>query len=133
MTAQRSRAVAALALTMLIWGTSAVFMRTTALTLSPENALALRYVLLVPMVVVGLLATGHWRIAREHWPRLITSPNFSAYYQQFRAALCQYVESNFRLPASAVGPRIDAAALGLFQRGYCGRELDNPEDRKSVV
>ncbi len=67
----RSQAVAALLITMLIWGTSAVFMRTTALTLAPENALALRYVVLLLMVVPGLLITGSWRIAREHWPRLI--------------------------------------------------------------
>jgi drug/metabolite transporter (DMT)-like permease len=68
---QRSQAVMALLITMLIWGTSAVFMRTTALTLTPENALALRYVVLVLMVVPGLLITGGWSIAREHWPRLI--------------------------------------------------------------
>lgn len=61
----------ALLITMLIWGTSAVFMRTTALTLAAENALALRYVLLVLLVVPGLLITGGWRIAREHWPRLL--------------------------------------------------------------
>jgi drug/metabolite transporter (DMT)-like permease len=71
MTAHRSKAVVALLATMLIWGTSAVFMRTTALTLAPENALALRYVMLVPMVVPGLLISGGWAIAREHWPRLI--------------------------------------------------------------
>lgn len=71
MTAHRSQAVAALLTTMLIWGTSAVFMRTTALTLTPENALALRYVVLVLMLVPGLLIAGGWCIAREHWPRLI--------------------------------------------------------------
>ena len=64
----------------------------------------------------------------EHWPMLITSPNFSQYYQQFRATLSQLVESGFGVPAAAIGPRIDAAALGLFQRGYCGREVDNPEE-----
>lgn len=55
---------------MFIWGTSAVFMRTTALTLTPENALALRYVLLVALVVPGLLMTGGWRVARRDWSRL---------------------------------------------------------------
>jgi glycosyltransferase domain-containing protein len=64
----------------------------------------------------------------EHWPMLITSPDFSRHYQQFRATLCQLVESSFNQPATAVGPRIDVAALGLFQRGYCGREVDNPEE-----
>src|SRR4026208_406912 len=71
MTTHRSPAVVALLTTMVIWGTSAVFMRTTALTLTAENALALRYVVLVLMVVPGLLITGGWGIAREHWPRLI--------------------------------------------------------------
>jgi drug/metabolite transporter (DMT)-like permease len=71
MSAQRSQAVVALLITMFIWGMSAVFMRTTALTLSAENALALRYGLLVPVIVPGLLLTCSWRIAREHWPRLI--------------------------------------------------------------
>jgi drug/metabolite transporter (DMT)-like permease len=46
-------------------------MRTTALTLSAENALALRYGLLVLMISPGLLITGGWRIAPEHWPRLL--------------------------------------------------------------
>ncbi len=67
----RARAVVALLTTMLIWGTSAVFMRTTALALAPENALALRYGLLVLLVVPGLLITGAWRIAQEHWLRLV--------------------------------------------------------------
>lgn len=69
--AEKTRAVLALLLTMFFWGTSAVFMRTTALTLTPENALALRYIVLVLMAVPGLLITGQWRIARQHWPRLI--------------------------------------------------------------
>jgi drug/metabolite transporter (DMT)-like permease len=67
----RSQAVMALLFTMLTWGTSAVFMRTTALSLAPENALALRFAVVVPLVVPGLLITGGWAIAREHWPRLI--------------------------------------------------------------
>ena len=68
---KKTQAVMALLLTMFFWGTSAVFMRTTALTLSAENALALRYILLVPMVIVGLLITRSWFIKREHWPRLV--------------------------------------------------------------
>lgn len=64
----------------------------------------------------------------EHWPMLITAPDFSLYYQQFRASLLRFVESRFDLPAIEVGQRIDVAALGLFQRGYCGRETDNPEE-----
>lgn len=55
---------------MVIWGTSAVFMRTTALALSPENALALRYVILVLLVAPGLSLAGGWRIAPQHRARL---------------------------------------------------------------
>jgi glycosyltransferase domain-containing protein len=64
----------------------------------------------------------------EHWPMLITSPDFSRYYREFRTTLARYAESRSGVPADAVGPRIDVAALGLFQRGYCGREMDNPEE-----
>jgi drug/metabolite transporter (DMT)-like permease len=71
MNTDRSRAILALLLTMLIWGTSAVFLRTTALTLAPENALALRFVLLVAMIVPILAITGGWHTARQDWPRLL--------------------------------------------------------------
>jgi drug/metabolite transporter (DMT)-like permease len=70
MNPQRSRALLALIVTMLIWGTSAVFLRTTALTLSPENALALRFILLVAMVSPLLFLFSPRRIARDDWPRL---------------------------------------------------------------
>lgn len=69
MPAQRTRAVAALLTTMFIWGSSAVFLRTTALALAPENALALRYIVMVLLVGIGLVVTGQWRIARRDWPR----------------------------------------------------------------
>ncbi len=72
----------------------------------------------------GRLKNGDY----EHWPMLMTSPDFSRYYQEFRTTLAQYVEKNAGVPADAIGPRIDLAALGLFQRGYCGREVDNPEE-----
>jgi drug/metabolite transporter (DMT)-like permease len=71
MSTHPKRAIAALIVTMFIWGTSAVFMRTTALTLAPENALALRFVLLVAMIAPALILTGHWRVARSDWPRLM--------------------------------------------------------------
>lgn len=71
--AQQAKAVAALLLTMFFWGTSTVFMRTTALTLAPENALALRYLILVPLLALGLAAAGQWRIARADWPRLLVT------------------------------------------------------------
>lgn len=71
MTAQRTPAILALLAAMFFWGSSAVFLRTTALTLAPENALALRYIILVPLLAIGLAATQQWRIARAHWPRLL--------------------------------------------------------------
>lgn len=73
MSSHRTEAVVAVLITMLIWGTSAVFMRTTALALAPENALALRYVILILMVAPGLWLTGGWRVAREDWPRLFVT------------------------------------------------------------
>jgi drug/metabolite transporter (DMT)-like permease len=67
---QRLRAVTALLIAMFFWGTSAVFLRTTALTLAPENALALRYMVLVPLLAAGLPFIGPCRIARADWPRI---------------------------------------------------------------
>jgi glycosyltransferase domain-containing protein len=64
----------------------------------------------------------------EHWPMLITSPDFSRYYQQFRAALCEQVEHRTGRPAAELGARIDSAAIGLFRRGFCGLEGDNPAE-----
>jgi drug/metabolite transporter (DMT)-like permease len=54
---------------MIIWGSAAVFLRTLALSLSPENSLALRYVLLTAINVTGLLILGTWRIPRADWGR----------------------------------------------------------------
>ena len=58
---------------MVLWGSSAVFMRTLALSLSPENSLALRYVLLSVINVAGLLWLGTWRIPRADWPRFLVA------------------------------------------------------------
>jgi drug/metabolite transporter (DMT)-like permease len=70
-TTRKVQAVTALTIAMFFWGTSAVFLRTTALTLAPENALALRYIALVPLLVMGLTITGQWRIAQADLPRLM--------------------------------------------------------------
>ncbi|MSQ55728.1 MAG: TIGR00180 family glycosyltransferase [Betaproteobacteria bacterium] len=68
----------------------------------------------------------------EHWPMLITSPHFSRYYCEFRSSLCRMVADRLGVPAGESGPRIDAAAVGLFQRGFCGREIDNPAESQFV-
>ncbi|WP_373503377.1 DMT family transporter [Aestuariivirga sp.] len=69
----KTRAIAALLLTMFLWGTSAVFMRTLALSLSPENSLALRYTILVVINIAMLAYLGTWRIPRSDWLRFVIS------------------------------------------------------------
>jgi drug/metabolite transporter (DMT)-like permease len=63
--------IMALLCTMVFWGAAPVFLRTTALSLSPENSLALRYAALTIINVAGLLMLGTWRIPREDWPRFL--------------------------------------------------------------
>lgn len=71
MPSPRTRAIAALLLTMILWGSSAVFMRMLALSLSPENSLAMRYCLLSAINVAGLIWLGTWRIPMRDWPRFL--------------------------------------------------------------
>lgn len=69
----KTRAILALLLTMIFWGSAAVFMRTLALALTPENSLALRYVIVSAINVVGLVYLGTWRIPRADWPRFLVA------------------------------------------------------------
>ncbi len=71
MDSTKTRAIAALLLTMLVWGSSAVFMRTLALSLTPENSLAVRYVVLSVINIAGLLYLGTWRIPKSDWLRFL--------------------------------------------------------------
>lgn len=71
MVSTKTRAIAALLITMLAWGSSAVFMRTLALSLTPENSLALRYIVLSAINLAGLLYLGTWRIPMRDWPRFL--------------------------------------------------------------
>lgn len=64
----------------------------------------------------------------EHWPMLITSPNFSRYYQQFRSALCTRIEQTLGTPATETTAAIDRAAIHLLARGFCGKERENPAE-----
>jgi drug/metabolite transporter (DMT)-like permease len=73
MSSTRTRAILALIIAMVFWGSSAVFMRTLALSLSPENSLAVRFVLLSIINVAGLLWLGTWRIPRADWPRFLVA------------------------------------------------------------
>ena len=73
MDSTKTRAFAALTLTMLVWGSSAVFMRTLALSLTPENSLAMRYMILSAINVGGLLHFRAWRIPMRDWPRFLVA------------------------------------------------------------
>ena len=72
----KTRAILALLLTMVFWGSAAVFLRTLALALSPENSLALRYAILSVINVAGLLYLGTWRIRRADWGRFLLAGLF---------------------------------------------------------
>jgi drug/metabolite transporter (DMT)-like permease len=69
----RFLAIMALLATMIFWGSAAVFMRTLALALSPENSLALRYAILTAINIAGLAILGSWRVARADWPRFLVA------------------------------------------------------------
>lgn len=71
MVSTQTRAIAALLLTMIAWGSSSVFMRTLALSLTPENSLAVRYVVLSVINIAGLIYFGTWRIPAADWPRFL--------------------------------------------------------------
>jgi drug/metabolite transporter (DMT)-like permease len=61
--------IMALLAAMLIWGSAAVFLRSLALSATPENSLALRYVFLAVICAVALAVLGTWRIPRADWFR----------------------------------------------------------------
>lgn len=71
MASSKTLAVLALLLTMLIWGSAWVFMRSLALSMSAENSVALRYALIATINLAGLAMLGSWRIRREHWGRFL--------------------------------------------------------------
>ena len=63
----------------------------------------------------------------EHWPRLVASPSFSAYYQEFRSALLELLRGE---PGAdeRLGERVDEAFVDLVKLGLCRVALDDPED-----
>lgn len=66
----------------------------------------------------------------EHWPMLITSPDFSSHYQDFRNALATLVEDVCGTPAGQYGAAIDQAAIGLFKRSFGAQEGENMEEAR---
>jgi drug/metabolite transporter (DMT)-like permease len=69
----RLRPIVALLGAMLIWGSAAVFLRSLALSATPENSLALRYVLLGGICAAALGVLGTWRIPKADWTRFALS------------------------------------------------------------
>lgn len=57
----------------------------------------------------------------EHWPLLVTSPNYSSYYQGFRRALIDFlVRRSGAEDDGHLGANIDQAFVALFKRAFCG-------------
>ena len=117
----KTRAILALLLTMFLWGSSAVFMRTLALSLSPENSLALRYTLLSVINVAGLVWLGTWRIPMKDWLRfLIAGVVGMAGYNWF-------VNSGFALVPAGIGTivtTIEPLMIAVLAAAFLGEKLN---------
>lgn len=111
----RTRAIAALILAMLMWGCSAVFMRTLALSLSSENSLAMRYLVLTAVNIAGLLWLGTWRIPKEDWLRfLIAGVIGMAGYNWFVNAGYQLVPAGIGTLITTVEPLMIAILAAVL-------------------
>lgn len=117
MQSHRSRAIAALLVTMFLWGSSAVFMRTLALSLTPENSLAMRYVLLTVINVAGLAWLGTWRIPRSDWPRFLLAGIIGmAGYNWFVNAGYELVPAGIGTLVTMIEPLMIAMLAALLLR-----------------
>jgi len=66
----------------------------------------------------------------EHWPLLVTSPSYSAYYQAFRAALIAFlVEHAGAADDGSLGECIDHAFVDLVRRAFCGRSQSDAANK----
>jgi len=63
----------------------------------------------------------------EHWPLLVASPKFSAYYQEFRSALLELLRGEPDAD-KRLRERIDEAFVDLVKLGLCRVGVDDPED-----
>jgi glycosyltransferase domain-containing protein len=63
----------------------------------------------------------------EHWPLLVASPKFSAYYQEFRSALVELLRGEPDAD-ERLHERIDEAFVDLVKLGLCRVAVDDPED-----
>lgn len=93
----KTSAILALTAAMLVWGCSAVFMRTLALSLSSENSLAVRYLLITAVSVAGLAWLGTWRIPRRDWLRFLVAGTAGM------AGYNWFVNAGFELVPAGVG------------------------------
>ena len=117
MNSTKTRAILALITAMVFWGMSAVFMRTLALSLSPENSLAVRYVLLSVVSVAGLAWLGTWRIPRADWPRFLLAGIIGmAVYNWFVNAGFELVPAGVGTLVTMVEPLMIAEALWSTNR-----------------
>jgi len=108
-----SIAIFALLATMLFWGSAGVFVRSLALSITPENSLAIRYALLTIINIAGLLIAGDWRIARADIPRFLFAGliGMAGYNLFFNYGLAE-VEAGIAGIMAATGPLI--IALGAW-------------------
>lgn len=120
MPATKTLAVLALLLTMFFWGSAAVFMRTLALSLTPENSLAMRYVLLTVINAAGLLWLGTWRIPRADWSRFLVAGLAGM------AAYNWFVNAGFALVPAGLGTiitMIEPLLIALLAAALLGEKL----------
>jgi glycosyltransferase domain-containing protein len=66
---------------------------------------------------------GSWSASlhgdREHWPLLVTSPRYSAYYGEFRGALAEFLAQRLGCgDAAALGAQIDEGFVALVARVF---------------
>jgi drug/metabolite transporter (DMT)-like permease len=66
-----SKALAALAFTILVWGVTPVILRNLSLALGPYDFLIIRLILSGIILTAILTALGSFQVPREDWPRLL--------------------------------------------------------------
>jgi hypothetical protein len=63
----------------------------------------------------------------EHWPLLVASPKFSAYYQEFRSTLIELLRGEPDAD-QRLSDRSDEAFVDLVKLGLCRVGVADPED-----
>jgi glycosyltransferase domain-containing protein len=71
--------------------------------------------------------SGRLQQDQEHWPLLLTSPEYSRYYMEFRRALLDLLGAA-DTEAEVVGRSIDAAYVDLARRSLCQISREEPRD-----